>query len=294
MNEFVILGGYIVAQFRQIVPYWIAGAGLGSLISVFCKEHISNIVEKMNHKRWGLFGVVPAALLGIASPLCMYGTIPVVAALARRKVPEDWLTSFMMCSILLNPQLLIYTLALGIPLTIMRFAVCFIAGIAAGLLVRFCFRNTAFYKFIDFEKQESRDIDPCTIIRLLKNIGRAIKITAPYFLIGIVLTAVYQTFFPIEAAKKIFSGNPGFGVLFSAALGVPLYACGGGNIPLLGAWLEAGMTSGSAAAFMITGQSIKMTNLSAVKIILGSKHFALYIAYCILFSIITGLIIDVF
>jgi uncharacterized membrane protein YraQ (UPF0718 family) len=128
---------------------------------------------------------------------------------------------------------------------------------------------------------------------LLKNIGRAFKITAPYLVAGIVLTALYQTFFPIEMAKKIFSWNPGFGVLFAAAMGVPLYACGGGNIPLLGAWLDAGMTYGSASAFMITGQAIKMTNLSAVKIILGKRHFALYIAYSILFSVLVGLMVDV-
>jgi uncharacterized membrane protein YraQ (UPF0718 family) len=45
---------------------------------------------------------------------------------------------------------------------------------------------------------------------------------------------------------------------------------------------------------MITGQAVKMTNLSAVKIILGGKHFAFYIMYAILFSIITGLVIDIF
>jgi uncharacterized membrane protein YraQ (UPF0718 family) len=220
----------------------------------------------------------------------MYGTIPVVAALARRKVPDDWLTSFMMCSILLNPQLLIYTLALGVPITVMRFVVCFLAGIISGILVRFCFHGKSFYTFLDFEKSENRDTDHNPIVRLLKNMGRAIKITVPYFLAGTLLTALYQTFFPSYWVKTIFSWNPGFGVLFSAVLGVSLYACGGGTIPLLGAWLEAGMTRGSAAAFMITGQSIKMTNVSAVKMILSSKHFVLYIAFNILFSIISGFI----
>jgi uncharacterized membrane protein YraQ (UPF0718 family) len=294
MNTIGILLDFTLTQFKQIAGYWIIGLVIGSIISVFCKEHISNIAEKMNHEKWGVFGMIPAALLGIASPLCMYGTIPVAAALARKKVPQDWLTSFVVCSILLNPQLLIYTLALSVPITLMRFIVCFLAGIIAGLLVRFCFRNSSFYKFIDFETLVSHDTDPNHLFRLLKNLGRAFRITAPYFLIGIVLTAIYQTFFPVDMAKRIFSWNPGFGVLFAAALGVPLYACGGGNIPLLGAWLEAGMSSGSAAAFMITGQAIKITNLSAVKIILGPKHFAFYIMYAILFSIITGLVIDIF
>jgi uncharacterized membrane protein YraQ (UPF0718 family) len=278
--------------FWQIAPFWIVGLVIGSVISVFCKETISNVAEKLNHKKWGVFGVVPAALLGVASPLCMYGTIPVVAALARRNVPQDWLTSFMVCSILLNPQLCVYTLALGVPITLLRLAVCFLAGVAAGIAVRFYFRSISFYQFADFEKQASRDTDPNIILRLFKNIGRAFKITAPYFAAGLVLTALYQTFFPIDMAKSIFSWNPGFSVLFAASMGVPLYACGGGNIPLLGAWLDAGMSYGSVSAFMITGQAIKMTNLSAVKIILGRRHFALYIAFNVLYSIVFGLMID--
>jgi uncharacterized membrane protein YraQ (UPF0718 family) len=107
MNEITVVFGFIVTQFQQIAPYWIIGLVIGSILSVFCKERIGGIVEKMNQKRWGIFGIVPAALLGIVSPLCMYGTIPVAAALAQRKIREDWLTLFMVCSILLNPQLCI-------------------------------------------------------------------------------------------------------------------------------------------------------------------------------------------
>jgi uncharacterized membrane protein YraQ (UPF0718 family) len=120
MNEITVVFGFIVTQFQQIASYWIIRLVIGSIISVFCIERIGGIVEKMNRKRRGIFGIVPAALLGIASPLCMYGTIPVVAALARRKIREDWLTSFIVCSILLNPQLCVYTLTLGIPVTFIR------------------------------------------------------------------------------------------------------------------------------------------------------------------------------
>ncbi|MCM1183809.1 MAG: hypothetical protein NC337_10585 [Roseburia sp.] len=40
---------------------------------------------------------------------------------------------------------------------------------------------------------------------------------------------------------------------------------------------------GSAAAFMITGSATKITNLGAVKIVLGMKHFIFYIAFVMLF-----------
>jgi len=36
-------------------------------------------------------------------------------------------------------------------------------------------------------------------------------------------------------------------------IGVPLYVCGVGKIPLLAEWLQSGMSMKTAAAFMIPG-----------------------------------------
>ena len=83
-----------------------------------------------------------------------------------------------------------------------------------------------------------------------------------------------------------------FGVLMAATVGVPLYACGGGTIPLLQAWLLDGMSLGSAAAFMITGPATKITNLGALKIVLGLKHFLLYLTFVMAFSFLTGLAVN--
>ena len=40
---------------------------------------------------------------------------------------------------------------------------------------------------------------------------------------------------------------------------------------------------------MLTGPSTKITNLGALKIVLGVKHFVLYIAFVMMFSLTTGL-----
>lgn len=45
-----------------------------------------------------------------------------------------------------------------------------------------------------------------------------------------------------------------------------------------------GMSMGSAVAFMITGPSTKITNLGALKIVLGIKNFVIYIAFVMTFS----------
>jgi uncharacterized membrane protein YraQ (UPF0718 family) len=57
-------------------------------------------------------------------------------------------------------------------------------------------------------------------------------------------------------------------------------------------WLVSGMSMGSAAAFMITGPATKITNLGAVKIVLGMKHFIFYLVYVMLFALITGLLVN--
>lgn len=92
----------------------------------------------------------------------------------------------------------------------------------------------------------------------------------------------------------LFGDNEGFGILMAATIGVPLYACGGGTIPLLQQWLWNGMSMGSAAAFMITGPSTKITNLGALKIVLGIKRFLLYLGFVMAFSLVTGLIVNLF
>jgi uncharacterized membrane protein YraQ (UPF0718 family) len=78
----------------------------------------------------------------------------------------------------------------------------------------------------------------------------------------------------------------------AATIGVPLYACGGGTIPLLQWWLGDGMSMGAACAFMITGPATKITNLGAVKIVLGLKRFLLYIAFTMVFAFVSGFLVD--
>jgi uncharacterized membrane protein YraQ (UPF0718 family) len=158
--------------------------------------------------------------------------------------------------------------------------------------VRLFFRKKPFFNFGKFENTASRDVDPNPLLRFLKNLGRNIKATGLYFFIGIVLSALFQRYVPSEAFGKIFGANNGFGVLMAATIGVPLYMCGGGTIPLLQAWLSNGMSMGSAASFMLTGPATKITNLGALKIVLGIKNFILYWLFVVAFALLSGLAID--
>ena len=291
-REIVYIWYYFDLQFRQIFWYWVLGMAIGSAVSVFAKDRIHRIFTRMKDTRWGLLGVVPACLLGIASPLCMYGTIPIAASFSKQGMRHDWLAAFMMASILLNPQLMIYSAALGPTALTVRILGCFLCGCAAGLLIWLFYRSKPFFNFSGFEEQTSRDTDPNLLLRYLKNLWRNVKATGMFFLFGILLSALFQRYVPQTTMEKIFGGNEAWGVLMAATVGVPLYACGGGTIPLLQEWLWQGMSMGSAAAFMLTGPSTKITNLGALKIVLGIRRFALYLIFVMAFSWLTGILVN--
>ena len=291
-REIVYIWYYFDLQFRQIFWYWVLGMAIGSAVSVFAKDRIHRIFTRMKDTRWGLLGVVPACLLGIASPLCMYGTIPIAASFSKQGMRHDWLAAFMMASILLNPQLMIYSAALGPTALTVRILSCFLCGCAAGLLIWLFYRSKPFFNSSGFEEQTSRDTDPNLLLRYLKNLWRNVKATGMFFLFGILLSALFQRYVPQTTMEKIFGGNEAWGVLMAATVGVPLYACGGGTIPLLREWLWQGMSMGSAAAFMLTGPSTKITNLGALKIVLGIRRFALYLIFVMAFSWQTGILVN--
>ena len=205
-RESIYIWYYFDLQLRQIIWYWILGMAIGSGISTFAKDKIHGLFVQMQGKTPGLLGIIPACLLGIASPLCMYGTIPIAASFRKQGMREDWLAAFMMASILLS--------------------------------------------------------------------------------------ALFQRYVPENVMVRIFGANEAWGVLMAATIGVPLYACGGGTIPLLQSWLTDGMSLGSAAAFMITGPATKITNLGALKIAMGWRRFSLYGAFVMVYAFICGIVVN--
>lgn len=276
----------ILTQIQQIGVWWLVGILAGSAISVYLSDKIVAAVSAFQQQNYNLAAALAAAALGVASPVCLFGTIPLIAAIGRKGVPQYLLVTFMISSILLNPTLLVMSFALGAGPALLRLLVSLAGGLLAGLLAYLFFRHQQIFRFDSFETAPQKKKT------FWRDVLKAMRITAPYLLIGIVLTALFDQYFPKELFAQFFGSNRGLGILFAVSLSVPLYVCGGGTVPLLAAWLQSGMSMGSAVAFMIAGPATKLTNLGAVKIILGLRNFVFYILYCVLFALIAGVLVD--
>lgn len=291
-REFIYLWYYFLIMFEQIAPYWLFGIITGSFISSFGGERVHQLLLVLQGRRIGISGLILASLLGIASPICAYGTIPILASLSRKGLRDDWLGAFMMSSILLNPQLLVYSIVLGKAVLITRFISCFTCGVLMGLLIRFLYGYDKFFNFSSFLEPVGGCKSSSGVFLLLKNVFKNVKATWLNLLIGIFLSVLFQLYVPKEDFANLFGSYRGFGVLMAAGLGVPLYICGGGTIPLIMEWLDKGMSLGAVTAFMIVGPATKFTNLGAIKVILDARHFMIYLLYVSLFAILSGLLVN--
>jgi uncharacterized membrane protein YraQ (UPF0718 family) len=67
-REAIYFWYYFDLQLRRIVGYWILDMVLGSFISVFGNEKIHSLFAALQGKKLGALGIIPASLIGIASP----------------------------------------------------------------------------------------------------------------------------------------------------------------------------------------------------------------------------------
>lgn len=285
----------MIRQFNLLLPYWLLGVMTGTILSTYAGNKIGSFVAEIAKSKLEIVVLFAAGALGVISPICMYGTIPLVAALGKKGVPQHILATFMMSSILLNPNLLILSFTLGSKIALLRLFVSLAAGITAGILVKLIYKGKKLFSFEGFEGQANcSSVNRTGIKKFAHNLNKTIVITGQYLLIGIFLTAIFDRYFPIKDIKVLLGSRSLVSVFLSASVGVPLYLCGGGTIPIIRSWLNAGMGAGSAVAFMISGPATKLNNLSAVKMVLGARNFIVYIVYSISFATLSGVLINLF
>ncbi|MDD4497389.1 MAG: permease [Methanosarcinaceae archaeon] len=313
-DEIYVIVQLIIVQFRLLFIYWIFGVIAGSLIATFAADRIYDAVSvvsrssnktgaevkrffgkspgKLLEKPLGKLGAITlASLLGAASPICMYGTIPIIISLGKKGVDTCLLIPFMVSSVLINPNLFLFSFALGAPIALLRLAAAVAAGVSAGIL------TAAFSKGDDILNYETPEYGSSCAngknrYAFFANFHGTFIKTGPFFLIGLTLTALVDRYFPEEILISLLGSQSRWGVLIAISIGVPLYVCGGGTIPLLRSWLDAGMDPGAAIAFMLAGPATKINNLAALKMILGTRNFIIYVLFSLTFALMAGSLVS--
>jgi hypothetical protein len=237
-----------------------------------------------------------AAVLGMVSPLCTYGTVPFVLQLLRTGVPVAPLATFLSASSLMNPQLLVITWGgLGARMGVARLLAVFVFGLIFGAIVQALPVHFSVHAAVRGEHEE-----PCkprprwSVSSFLRNSAKTLEFVGFYVLLGAVLGALVEVVVPGRWIMAAFGGGGWFQLLLAALLGVPLYACGGGVIPLVRGLMEQGMAGGAVLAFLIAGPATRIPPLMALATIARPVFVIGYVVLLLAYSVLAGVIYRLF
>lgn len=279
---------YVYANLANLLPYVLAGVLISELLKFVPWER----VMRREKQRRMLWSIPIAAAAGVISPLCTYGTLPVIMVLLGSGTAMPALITFLSASSLMNPQLFVITTgAIGIKMGIARIAAALVFSAGFGFLLTRISEAQVIRPNI--QNQEIRKKDnkhEHKTSGFFKRYWHTFQYIGFYIVIGAILGAAIQTFVPAAWVTAVFQKHIWLAVLLGALLGIPLYACGGGVIPMIQSMLQSGMDPGAALAFFIVGPATRITPLVALLTIIRPRFIVVYVVVLIVFAVGAGLL----
>jgi uncharacterized protein len=276
----------------SLLPYLVGGVMVGELLKF---TSWTKIIYRWVSKS-PVVSVISASVIGIVSPLCTYGTIPVVIELYKSKVHIAPLIAFLAASSLMNPQLFIMTAGgIGLEMAIARTLAVFLFSFSVGMLSYLIPEKFMVRKSINFyddgcERIANREKKLFIVKQYFINCLMNLKHLGVYLLIGIFLGVVVEMYMPQGLIYAAFRAGRIQSILAGALLGIPLSPCGGAAIPLVSAMVINGMGKGTALAFFIVGPATRPTPLIAMATLFTPLFLVAYCLFLIISAVLMGLV----
>tara|TARA_B100000809_G_scaffold241685_1_gene265079 strand:- start:47 stop:1063 length:1017 start_codon:yes stop_codon:yes gene_type:complete len=276
--------GAVGIQFLELVAqlwYWLI---IGALLSALASHYLprTRLGDLLTQHRIG--SVVGASVLGLVSPLCTFAAIPVVSRVLKSGVPAPPLMAFLFASPLMNPALFAYTYgALGLEMATARSLTALSIGLGAGLGTHLL----QLWGLLVTDMNSKRGLTAvaggsgvvATVQQrsLARRFVQDLGFISRWFALGLFIAALTATFLSPDLIRSILGSGSRWSVPAAVLMGVPLYACGGGAIPIVETMIRLGMTQGAALAFFIAGPATKFHTLGALGAVFGRRVLAWYL-----------------
>ncbi len=296
--------GEVGIQFFELSAelwYWVViGAACSALAShLLPRARLARILSR--HRVGSIIG---ASLLGLLSPLCTFAAIPVAARVLQSGVIAPPVMAFLFASPLMNPALFVYTYGtLGMEMATARTITALSIGLVAGFGTHLLQRHGHLESVLLPRPEGSQGhlaaypavaggsgVAPPLPVwgdlprRFLKDLG----FIAKWFTIGILIASLTASLISPEFVRTVLGAGSRWSVPAAVALGVPLYACGGGTLPIVEIMIQMGMTPGAALAFFIAGPATKFHTVGALGAVFGRRLLLWYLVVMIIGALLWG------
>jgi len=271
-----------------MAPYLLIGFLMAGVLSVL----ISQDYVRRHLGGSGWLQALKAALMGVPLPICSCGVIPLAASLRKHGASRSATASFLASTPQTGVDSLMITYALlGWVYAVFRAVVAFISGILCGMAVGAVSPEE--------EEEAPKCIEECCqpksthiIKRMLsygflvlpRNISRAM-------VIGIVISGIISGLIP-ENFFVDYMGDSPVAMLVMLLIGIPLYVCSSGSVPIALAFIKAGISPGAALIFLITGPATNAATITTLWTIIGKKQLTVFLITLALCALAAGFIMN--
>lgn len=295
-----VIYGIILESWRlflEMSPYLLLGFLMAGILKVLIpSERISRHFAGKNIR-----AVLNSTILGIPLPLCSCGVIPVATHIRKQGASKGSVLSFLIATPTSGVDSILATYSLmGWLFTAFRVIVSFFTGILAGVLTNFFTRE-------EKTEQGSGNADNCpfcevviphthSFVEKIKKIGHyafvdLIAEIGGWILIGVGIGGMIGYLVPVQIFEKYFS-NPLIAYPSMFLLGIPIYICATGSIPIAASLMLKGMTPGAVLVFLVVGPATNTTTITVVGKLLGKKVLIIYLLTIIVCAFVFGIILD--
>ena len=270
-----------------MAPYLLLGFFVAGVLGAFIP---GNFIEKHLGKR-GLWQIVKASLLGVPIPLCSCSVIPVTTSLRKHGATQGATISFLTST----PQTGVDSIAatwglLGPLFALFRTLTAFITGVICGTAVETLHPDDSTSSTCEDEQcptchglpglHKWKQVFTYGFGTLPHDIGKAL-------LIGILISGLLGALVPEDFFMRHLNSE-WLSMLLVLGVGIPLYVCSTGSIPIALAMIGMGLSPGAALVFLITGPATNAATIATVFQTMGRRVVVIYLASLSTCSLVAG------
>jgi len=274
--------------FASLSPYLILGFLIAGILYAWIPQDF--IIRHLSGR--GLAPVVKASIFGVPIPLCSCGVIPVAASLRKQGASKASTLSFLVSTPTTGIDSILATYSLLGPLfALMRPLSALFAGISVGAMTDI---------FVEKEKGENHveahhhlDVSISNRLQVAISYGfsELVSDIGKWIIVGVLLGGLIGYAVPGEFISKYLS-HPLLSFLLMLFIGVPMYVCATGSIPIVASLIAKGMNPGAALVFLIAGPATNTVTMTVVARVLGRRALFLYLFSVVGISILSGLVFN--
>jgi len=309
--------GSLLQQFLSVVIDEIARMWWFFLLSVLLvgiiKGYKLDLRIRDSLNRSGTLGVILAVLVGLVSPLCACGILPIVISLAMMGTPIAPLLTLLAASPTMSPDAFLLTWrGLGPEWAWLKLAGSTSLGLLVGLTaltlerrgwlcgepirLKPVFRdNGSLASAYEIGRANNLRVKTMTVIpranRLRFILDRTLDaglFTGSYLLLAIILEAAIVTLLPLNWVTALVGQRSFTAIVTASLVGIPLPLNQIPAIPVLAGLLQKGMDHGAALTLLLAGP---VTSLPALIALWGMFHrrvFAVFLVTALTGAILLG------